>query len=35
MRFKSAKKDGFQVFAIAGVNTVSFGDGGWTYPPAR
>lgn len=25
MRFKSQKKDGFQVFAVAGVNTVSFG----------
>jgi hypothetical protein len=25
MRFKSAKKDGFQVFAVAGVNTISFG----------
>ena len=25
MRFKSTKQDGFQVFAIAGVNTVSFG----------
>ena len=25
MRFKSAKRDGFQVFAVSGVNTVSFG----------
>jgi phosphatidylserine/phosphatidylglycerophosphate/cardiolipin synthase-like enzyme len=25
MRFKSKKKDGFQVFAVTGVNTVSFG----------
>lgn len=25
MRFKSEKKDGFQIFAVAGVNTISFG----------
>ncbi len=24
MRFKSSKKDGFQVFAVSGVNTISF-----------
>ncbi len=24
MRFKSAKKKGFQVFAVSGINTVSF-----------
>ena len=25
MRFKSSKVDGFRVFAVAGINTVSFG----------
>jgi len=33
MRFKSEEVGGYQVFAVAGVNTVSFGMAGISAPP--